>query len=457
MNTKNEWLRDPLRMAMTAKLTRGPMIALGAALCALFLLAALTLCGETEGAAVIAAVGAVCMGALLCVGWRTLRGEPVMTLLCVALLVMMAVGAHLAMMDVRPGRVSNVLEPMLADMWNYEFVTAAAWEDGAWSGVYLLVMAIVSRLENFSQMIALKLFDLVCQTAAAVAVLKLAKLRGAKPLGAVGAMIACVIAPTMALNAGCWAQCDATFAALTLWGLYLLLDDHPLSGCVLWGLALGTKLQSAFLFPLLIVFFMNRKVSLRHVLALTAVFMLSQMAFVLDGQGFASIFTRYAQQLYDARWGNVGLADHAPGVYGLMRVASVREFSGMGLYLGIACALLVVFALLRARRPLTTDTTLLAALLLAMGLPLILPQMNARSLYLAGMLAFAMASSPRRLIVALLLEFVSLCSYMEAIFNSPILPMSALSLVAIAAAMIVAMELVARLTAAQEAAHDEAA
>ena len=41
-----------------------------------------------------------------------------------------------------------------------------------------------------------------------------------------------------------------------------------------------------------------------------------------------------------------------------------------------------------------------AALLLAAGLPLILPQMNARCLYLAGMLAFACVNGTRRLAIA---------------------------------------------------------
>src|SRR5699024_2163932 len=124
--------------------------------------------------------------------------------------------------------------------------------------------------------------------------------------------------------------------------------------------------------------------------------------------GFESLITRYAQQLAIARDAAI-LTDHAPGVYGLMTVASVREFSGMGLYLGIASALLVVAALLRARCPLNRDVYMLAGLLLSAGLPLILPQMNARCLYLAGMLAFACANSPRRMIVAGMLEFISLC------------------------------------------------
>ena len=140
-----------------------------------------------------------------------------------------------------------------------------------------------------------------------------------------------------------------------------------------------------------------------------------------------------------------GLADHAPGVYSLMTVASVREFSGMGMYLAFASALLVAFALIHARREPDADTLLLAALLLAVGLPLILPQMNARCLYLAGMLAFACVNGARRLAIAIVMELISLCSYMEAIFSFTVIPMNVLSLLAIACAAALALELMGKL------------
>ena len=162
---------------------------------------------------------------------------------------------------------------------------------------------------------------------------------------------------------------------------------------------------------------MKGKVSIRHLLAGLAAFVLVQAAFLLDGQGLAAVFGRYAQQIDEMAYEGAGLADHAAGVYSLMTVASVREFSGMGMYLGFAsCAAGRLCADPRAPRMLDADTLLLAALLLAAGLPLILPQMNARSLYLAGMLAFACANSARRLAIAVVLELISLCSYMEAIF-----------------------------------------
>ena len=248
----------------------------------------------------------------------------------------------------------------------------------------------------------------------------------------------------MLFNAGCWAQCDAVFAAMTLWGLALVLDEHPLAGCLLLGAALATKLQSAFVFPILLVLFMERRVSLRHLLAILLAFVALQAAILVDGLGFASLFGRYAQQLDNAAQ-TIGLTDNAPGVFGMMRIASVREFGGMGLYLGIASALLVVAAMLRARAPLSNRTLLLGAWLLAAGLPLILPQMNVRCLYLACLLGFALARSARQLAAAAVLEGVSLCGYMTAIFGYESLPLFALSLLAIAAAVVLAMELLAAL------------
>ena len=73
--------------------------------------------------------------------------------------------------------------------------------------------------------------------------------------------------------------------------------------------------------------------------------------------------------------------------------------------------------------------------------------MNARAdLYLAGMLAFACAGSVRRLAIAGVLKLISLCSYMEAIFNCTIiLDETCSSLMAIACATVILLELLDKL------------
>ena len=454
---KKEMLRDPLRYLVTSRVSGAALCALCAAACCAFFAAAMVLCAGMQGAGVIALVGALCLGILLW-GAHAALGEESETAvwLCVALMGALAIGAHLAMLGIRPGRWSSVLSPLLGDMWSYDLLTAMAWEEGSWSGGYLLVCALVSRLESFPQMTALKLFDLVCQCLCGTAVARLALARQAKRTGAVAGMMACVLAPTMLLNAGCWLHCDAMFAMFALWGLLFILKDKPLAGCALWGLALGTKLQSAFLFPLLIPLFIKKKVSLRHLLALAAAAIACQAAILLDRQGLSALVMRYSLQLESARE-SIGLGDHAPGVFGLMKTASVREFSGMGLYFGIATALLVATALLRVKEDASDEVWLLGAWLLAAGLPLVLPQMNARCLYLAGMLAFALAGNARRMIACGLLEFVSLCGYMASIFGAEILPISVLSLLAIAAALLILLEAVQAMESEREDADEQAA
>ena len=197
---------DPLRCALMARLCKKGNALLFAGLMAAFYVIVLKLCAAMEGVAVIAACSTLGAAILTVFAWKAMDGEdaPVIVLLCLAVLSMLAVGAHLTMLDIKPGRYMNVLEPLLGDMWNYELVTAAAWEDDGWSGVYLLIMALLSRVETFSWLYALKLVDMICQCVAAGAVLRLALLRGAKKPGALAAMFCAVLAPTMLMNAGVW-------------------------------------------------------------------------------------------------------------------------------------------------------------------------------------------------------------------------------------------------------------
>ena len=184
MSERKNWREiagDPLRYALMARLCKKGTMLLFAVMMAAFYVIALKLCAAMESAAVIAAIGTLGAAILTAFAWRAVSKEdvPVIVLLCLSALSMLAVGAHLAMLDIKPGRYTNVLEPLLSDMWNYELVTAAAWEDGAWSGVYLLIMALLSRVETFSWLYAVKLIDMICQCVAAGAVLRLALLRGA--------------------------------------------------------------------------------------------------------------------------------------------------------------------------------------------------------------------------------------------------------------------------------------
>ena len=141
-------MRDPLRAGMEARAHGLPKLLLGVAAVLVFFALEMKNCAGMEGAAAVALIGAACMALLTFGAWRALKEQPVMVLLCAAMLAMLAVAAHLAMLDIKPGRVSKVLAPMLEEMWNYDLGTAMAWEDGAWSGGYLIVMALISSFKD---------------------------------------------------------------------------------------------------------------------------------------------------------------------------------------------------------------------------------------------------------------------------------------------------------------------
>ena len=493
---KESILRDPVRAVMNWAPARAARLILGAVICLCFFLYLTGQYSEYPGTAVIALAGAASLAVMLAFAWRPAKEKPLIVLLVMAFALVMAVMAHYSLLDRSLGRMTKVLTPLADTLWNYDLNVAMSWEEGYWSAGYLIVMSLFSRLENFSLLYAVKLLDLVCLSLAACAVSCLARRRGAGVMGQFGAMLAAMLLPTMLLNGGLWAHCDAIFAMLTLWGLYMLLSDRPLAGSLFWGAAIAFKLQSAFVFPLAIVLFMKRKMGLRHIAAIFLAFLVFHIPMLMNGQSLPEVLDRYNKQILITSYGedyftasdeetdeeaqeaeaqeaeqadtadsaeetadsaaadiptHSELAEHAASVYSLMSVASVREFSGMGLYLGIACALAVVFALLRSRRELTADVLLTAAFLLACGLPLILPQSNARFLYLAGLLSLPRVNSRLRLAEACGLELISICCYVSAIFSTDaaplsILPDSVLSLIGIVIACAAAWELFCALT-----------
>ena len=429
MNEKKAF--DPLRDILMFRGGEPVRLAMGIALALLFALYALLGMGFAGKGPAVAVVAAGCAALLIVCTFRELEDQPVIVLLCTGLMYILILSAHLAMMDIKSGRMANTLTPLLQSMWSYDLVTAMSWIEGSWSGGYLILMGLLSRLETFPWLYAVKLINLVGISFGALAVQRLYRLNGGTQAGGVLASGASMLALTVLLNSGTWTHCDAVFSALSLWGLYLLLKNHPWPGCLLWGLAVAFKLQAAFLFPLLIPMFMERKISLRHLAALAAGFLVLHIPMFLDKQSLASVLGRYSEQITAMAYEGAGLSDNAPGVYGLMRIASVREFSGMGLFFGEAVALILAMAMVR-RGPLSTEQWIRCAILLAFGLPMILPQMNVRMHYLAFLLALTDARNLRGIAIAMLIELISLLGYMKGIFGSEVIPVLVLSLISLA-------------------------
>ena len=117
---KKEWLRDPFRAAMMATPKDKAAWGLLGALCVLFFLAAFRIldAAHVEGALTVALLGAAGVAILMLGMKRALEedGHNTIVFLCFAGLAMLAVAGHLGMLDIKPGRMVNVLQPLLDDM-----------------------------------------------------------------------------------------------------------------------------------------------------------------------------------------------------------------------------------------------------------------------------------------------------------------------------------------------------
>ncbi|MFG3223817.1 glycosyltransferase 87 family protein [Kitasatospora sp. NPDC048194] len=272
-----------------------------------------------------------------------------------------------------------------------------------------------------------------------------------RPWRAFAAAVAVLFLPTVVTNSGWWGQADAIFTAFLVGGVHHVLRDRPWWACSFFGAALAFKLQAVFLFPLLLVLVLTRRIPWRSLLAVPAVYVALDVPAVLLGSDPWQLLTVYTRQagIYP------DLTLNAPSVYQFVSVPQGEEDpvrrAGV-LVAGVLVLVLVALAVRAVRRtdgtavpatglegeaaaarhrwPGLTDTRiLLLATVFSIAVPFLLPAMHERYFYLADVLSVIAAFRlPRRLwYLPVLVQLSSFGSYLKFIAPgvSPYLSMPA--------------------------------
>lgn len=228
-----------------------------------------------------------------------------------------------------------------------------------------------------------------------------------------GIFFAVLFLPTVFLNGALWAQCDSSYAALALLGIYFALDDRPALSMVFAALAFGFKLQAVFVLPIYAVLWMYKKLRLRHFIIFPAAYIALVLPAVLLGRPFVETLTLYFNQA-----GSIGsgLNYNSPSVYSLFQYSLPAEYESLAATLGIIAAFIFMLAVLGIcfinRHRLNDGAVIGAALLLAIGIPFFLPHMHERYFFLADVLSLLMAFiSPLFSAAAVFAQFASLLGY----------------------------------------------
>lgn len=237
-----------------------------------------------------------------------------------------------------------------------------------------------------------------------------------------GCFFTVLLWPTVFLNSAVWAQCDSIYVALALLGIGLALDERPVLAMTCMALSFGFKLQAVFILPVCAVLWMQGKFKWYHFLVFPAVYVLLVLPAVIIGRPFMDTLL-----LYFGQTGSIGtgLNYNSPSVFALIRdVADTDAAAKAGIVGAFAYMLAVLGVCFIGRRRLGDQAVFAAAVLLAVGIPFLLPHMHDRYFYAADILTLALAFAfPVYFPAALLTEFASLLGYHAYLKMRYLLPM----------------------------------
>ena len=286
---------------------------------------------------------------------------------------------------------------------------------------YLYFMALFSY-SSVKDLYLIKLLSTVFDVLLAYSAMRLVS-RWQKSAGLrLGCFFTVLLWPTVFLNSAVWAQCDSIYVALALLGIDLALDERPVLAMTCMALSFGFKLQAVFILPVCAVLWMQGKFKWYHFLMFPAVYVLLVLPAVIIGRPFMDTLL-----LYFGQTGSIGtgLNYNSPSVFTLIRdVADTDTAAKAGIVGAFAYMLAVLGVCFIGRRRLGDQAVFAAAVLLAVGIPFLLPHMHDRYFYAADILTLALAFAfPVYFPTALLTEFASLLGYHAYLKMRYLLPM----------------------------------
>ena len=257
---------------------------------------------------------------------------------------------------------------------------------GEYNVLYQYILFLITRLP-VPPLYAVKAVSFIGDAFLAGACARLASRDGQDSMAAFGAAL---LLPTIVLNGGMFAQCDSLYAACALWGLALAIGRRPAPAAACFALSFAFKLQSAFILPMVVVLWANRRFKLRDAFVFLLTLVAVMLPALLGGKGIGDILSIYTAQtgLY------TGLTYNAASFFGLMDTTGLDVYAygnfGMALALG-ACAVIVYMGV---RGGEGTADTQYVRLALAMVLLVVffLPRMHERYFYMASALSVAYAA-----------------------------------------------------------------
>ena len=224
-----------------------------------------------------------------------------------------------------------------------------------------------------------------------------------------------LIVPTIWANSALWAQCDIIFMTFLLLCFYYLFEDRPCKAMFFYGMAFVFKLQSLFIFPFLVILWVNKKVDLKHFLWIPALYFLSIVPAWIAGRPLMDLINIYMAQGAQDVW---SLSIKWPNIYQIIgNQFFLLEYASAGTWLILGILMIILYAMAQKRYRITNEFIVQMALFFAILTPWFLPHMHERYGCVADILAiiYAMMNTKQFYfpLVQILVSFNSYMAYLS--------------------------------------------
>ena len=224
-----------------------------------------------------------------------------------------------------------------------------------------------------------------------------------------------LIVPTIWANSALWAQCDIIFMTFLLLCFYYLFADRPCRAMFFYGMAFVFKLQSLFIFPFLVILWVNKKVDLKHFLWIPALYFLSIVPAWIAGRPLMELINIYMAQGAQDVW---SLSIKWPNIYQIIgNQFFLLEYASAGTWLILGILMVIMFAMAQKHYRITSEFIVQMALFFAILTPWFLPHMHERYGCVADILAIIYAMMNRKKfyfpLVQILVSFNSYMAYLS--------------------------------------------
>ena len=314
-----------------------------------------------------------------------------------------------SLLDFESGDYLTFLAPWTQFFRDNGGFAALRYSLGNYNPPYMYFLALFSYFD-ISELHLIKLLSVLFDVLLAWACMKLLGLYTGSRAKLLGVFLAVLFLPTVVINGAYWAQCDSIYAFFGINALYLGLRGRGCASMVSLAACLAFKLQAVFIIPVFFILLLAKKLRWRQLLVFPTAYIVFMLPALIAGRPFVETMT-----LYFAQAGTVGDAMNynAPSLTSMFQWSGNTEGWSMLLIAAAFALVLASYAVAAVKRRELDDTVFLGfALLLAMGIPYLLPHMHDRYFFISGVLALVLGFRDRRFFpIPLLAELASLHCY----------------------------------------------